>query len=144
MHWFDHPVFFAEAHRVLKPGGIIACWCYYLVEIEPSVDVLLRHFYKEITGPYCDPERRHVDERYRSIEFPFTELEPHSFDIRLSWTPADFEGFLNTWSSVQHMIRQTGESPVSAMMERVREVWPDGSKPVRFPLFMRVGRKEPL
>ncbi len=28
LHWFDHPRFFAEVWRVLRPGGLIAAWCY--------------------------------------------------------------------------------------------------------------------
>ena len=141
LHWFDHPAFFAEAKRVLKPNGILACWCYYLVEIEPAVDALLLEFYRDITGPYWDPERRYVDERYASIDFPFEDLEAPELHIELQWTNANMEGFLNTWSSVQHMIRATGSSPVPEMLERVRAVWPDGEvKNVRFPLSMRAGR----
>ena len=28
LHWFDIPRFFNEAKRVLKPGGVVAVWCY--------------------------------------------------------------------------------------------------------------------
>ena len=28
LHWFDLPPFYAEVRRVLRPGGIVAAWCY--------------------------------------------------------------------------------------------------------------------
>src|SRR5215213_5946835 len=43
-HWFDLPAFYAEARRVLEPGGVIALWCYALLEIgQPEVDAAVRH-----------------------------------------------------------------------------------------------------
>lgn len=38
LHWFDHGAFFAEAERVLKPGGLLAVWCYEIFETAPAVD----------------------------------------------------------------------------------------------------------
>ena len=32
LHWFDIPAFFAEVRRVLAPDGVIAVWCYHLLE----------------------------------------------------------------------------------------------------------------
>jgi SAM-dependent methyltransferase len=29
LHWFDLPAFFTEAGRALRPGGLLAAWCYY-------------------------------------------------------------------------------------------------------------------
>ena len=26
LHWFDLPVFYSEAHRILRPGGVLASW----------------------------------------------------------------------------------------------------------------------
>ena len=34
LHWFDLERFYAEARRVLKPTGIVAVWCYGIVELE--------------------------------------------------------------------------------------------------------------
>ena len=42
IHWFDLDKFYAEAKRVLKPGGIIAAWTYTLLDVEAGVDTLDR------------------------------------------------------------------------------------------------------
>src|SRR3989442_726826 len=51
LHWFDFARFFAEARRVLVPGGIVAVWCYHLAEIDPVIDVEVHRFYADTVGP---------------------------------------------------------------------------------------------
>ena len=33
LHWFATPAFFAEARRLLRPGGLFCAWCYSLLQI---------------------------------------------------------------------------------------------------------------
>jgi len=42
LHWLDLPRFYAEVLRVLRPGGVIAVWCYHLMSVSPEVDRVLR------------------------------------------------------------------------------------------------------
>lgn len=56
LHWFDAGRFFQEAERVLKPGGVIAAWCYGQFEMEAGLNDTLDHFYHETVGPYWPPE----------------------------------------------------------------------------------------
>ena len=72
-HWFDLAAFYSEARRVLRPGGVIALWCYGLCHITPEVDALMAEFYQKTVGPYWPPERHHIDAAYRSLDFPFEE-----------------------------------------------------------------------
>ena len=58
LHWFDLDAFYMEAKRVLKPDGILAVWCYGLLEIGPEIDAIINRFYREIVGPYWPPERK--------------------------------------------------------------------------------------
>ena len=66
IHWFDRRKFFAEVRRVGKPGSVVAVWGYGLLSINPSINQHLAHFYKDIIGPYWDPERKHIDDRFRN------------------------------------------------------------------------------
>lgn len=141
-HWFDFDRFYPEAQRVLKPGGILALWGYGLLRTESeAVNERLDHFYREVTGPYWDAERRHVDAEYRSIPFPFTEIEAPAFRMPYRWTLPHFQGYLGTWSAVQHYRKALGEDPVAVFAPQIEAVWPeDGALAIWFPVFVRLGR----
>src|SRR5581483_8552501 len=75
LHWFDLDRFYAEARRVLSPGGLLAVWTYGLQRLDDlALDAELMRFYSETVGPYWPAERRHVDAGYRTLPFPFDEL----------------------------------------------------------------------
>ena len=76
LHWMDIEAFFREAARVARPGALVAVWSYGDARLdEPAVDELVRHFSRTIVGPCWPPQRRLVDEGYRSVVMPFEELE---------------------------------------------------------------------
>ena len=50
LHWFDLETFYAEAQRVLKPGGVLAVWAYNYLRVTPEVGAILRHFHDEVVG----------------------------------------------------------------------------------------------
>ena len=45
LHWFDIPMFMAEANRVLKPKGVIAVWTYNLFRVTPEIDEIVDNLY---------------------------------------------------------------------------------------------------
>ena len=69
-HWFDWPRFTAAAGRVLRPGGVLAIWCYDDCEVTAGIDRLRADFSRDVVGPYWPRERRHVEEGYRDLELP--------------------------------------------------------------------------
>ncbi|WP_210463386.1 class I SAM-dependent methyltransferase [Rufibacter roseolus] len=141
VHWFDFERFYQEVNRVAKPGAILALWGYGVLSISPEVDALFNHFYSGTVGPYWNFERRYVDEAYTTIPFPFQEEPAFTGAITAQWALPDFEGYLNSWSSVQSYIRKNGDNPVNGFMEQVKELWPENeTKEVRFPVFSRIGR----
>ncbi len=73
-HWFDLPAFYDEARRVACEHGIVALVTYGVIEMEEPVHAYLRHIYREVVGPHWPAERRHVEEGYRSLDFPFEEF----------------------------------------------------------------------
>lgn len=142
-HWFDLEKFYAEVRRVLRPGGVLAFIGYNLLKIDPETEALIEYLYNEVLGDqYWDPERRLVETAYRTIPFPFAELDFPDMSSEYEWNLDQLLGYLNTWSAVQHFIRARGVSPITeAFIADLRRVWPEGVvKTVRFPIFGRIGR----
>jgi ubiquinone/menaquinone biosynthesis C-methylase UbiE len=140
IHWFNIPKFIAEVRRVTKPGGVVAVWGYSLLSIDTGIDLLISNFYTSVIGPYWDKERKLVDDRYRTIEFPFKRIDVPSFEFSFDWTLEELRGYLNTWSSVQKYIKQNQSNPVDKVISQIRPLWNDERKKVSFPLFVRMGK----
>ena len=146
LHWFDRPRFWAEARRVLRPGGMIAVWTYVMVEIAPMIDKIVRRFYHDVVGPYWPPERRITEERYQTIEFPFAEFAAPNFVIEQSVTLDEVAGYVRTWSATRRFVQQHNRDPVDDLVIELAAVWgggaPQQSRLARWPVAMRVGRIE--
>lgn len=139
LHWFDVDAFHLEVRRVTKPDGIIAEWMYGLASVNDTIDPLIQDFYRNRVGPYWDPQRRHIDDNYSRLAFPFSDVQQHSFTIHRHWTAGRFLNYLRTWSSVQNYIRQHEQDPVDYLTEDFTEQWGDEEKDVRFPVTLRLG-----
>lgn len=100
LHWFDRSRFYAEVKRVLKPGGVVAAWCYDLPRVDGAVDPVVEKFYKVRTGPFWPPERRHVDAMYRELEFPFDEIPQPAWSMAVELNRERFLGYVRSWSAV--------------------------------------------
>jgi SAM-dependent methyltransferase len=142
IHWFEFDNFYQEARRTLKAGGVVAVIGYDIFKINKKVDSLIDHFYRVTTGPYWDKERKHIDEHYTTIPFPFKEIINPGFSMNYNWTFEQVVGYLNTWSAVQHYSRKNNENPVEKFSHELKKQWGNAIKrKVKFPIFMRLGRK---
>jgi SAM-dependent methyltransferase len=141
LHWFDRPRFWAEARRVLAPGGVIAVWCYDLLRIDPGVDVIVRRLYLMV-GPYWPPQRAIVERGYRTLEFPFEEVESPPFRMEKRWSLGELTGYLRTWSPIRLYVEARGEDPIESVREDLSRAWgqPGRLRRVRWNLDLRVGR----
>jgi len=141
-HWFDLPRFYAEAARVLKPGGVIALWGYGRMVLPGKMDAPFLHFYAETAGPYWPPERSLIDDAYRSLDFPFSGIQPPAFDIEVEWTLPRLMDYLSTWSAVKRYQSAHGHDPLPTLMAELEPLWgnPDMALNLQWPLFFRVGR----
>lgn len=141
-HWFHPDEFFAEARRVLKPGGVLAFWCYELAKITPEIDAVVLKLYQGLLGGYWEPERKLVEEGYRSVRMPFEEITPPRFEMAAEWSFEHLVGYLGTWSATQTFIRKNGSNPIEAILSELRHAWGETeTRPVRWELGLRVGRK---
>jgi SAM-dependent methyltransferase len=142
LHWFDTDVFYAEARRILRPGGVVAVWCYNLPRIDPAFDRLLDRFADETVGPYWAPERQHVREGYRDLPFPFAERAFPACAMEREILLGDLAGYLDTWSSVRRYRQAVGADPVAPFVAELASVWGDATRPrtLRWPLTGRLGK----
>ena len=141
-HWFNLNLFSEEVDRVLKPEGIIAVWGYGLLTINMEIDNHINHFYSSVIGTYWDEERKHIDEHYINLHFPFKEISSPPFTISVLWNLVELEGYFNTWSAVQKYISERGENPVDQLMKAIKTHWKGERQIVNFPVFLRLGSKQ--
>jgi SAM-dependent methyltransferase len=141
-HWFDFDRFFAEARRVLAPGGAVALWTYDLARVTAEVDAWTDRLARGIVGPWWPPERKWVDEEYRTIPFPFPEVEVPQlwFEDR-----RDLEHYLlyvRTWSACQRYARETGRDPIEENRDGIEAAWGDPAqvRTVAWPIFLRASQ----
>ncbi len=144
VHWVDRDAFFKEVRRVLTPRGIIAVWSYPLMKsMEEKLNPILEAFCYETMAPYWAPERKIIDARYRSIDFPFDEIEAPLFSQEKHWSLNDLANYLATWSCVQRYKDQRDEDPIAPFVSKVlAPAWgsPETKKSFVFEFPMRIGQ----
>ncbi|HEX2095074.1 MAG TPA: class I SAM-dependent methyltransferase [Longimicrobiaceae bacterium] len=142
LHWFDVPAFFREAGRVLRPGGLLAAWCYETLTLaDPTLDGIVDTFYRETVGPFWPPQRRLIEEGYASVRLPFAEVPTPPFAMEADLTLDALAGYFRTWSATRGYVEAHGRDPVEGVVEELRGPWGDPDRPrrVRWPLSVRAG-----
>jgi SAM-dependent methyltransferase len=140
-HWFDFDRFFAEAERVLAPGGAVALWTYNLPRVDPDVDRQMDRLAHDIAASYWPPERRWVNEEYQTIPFPFDEMVMPPFFYEEDWNLEQYVGYIRTWSATARYLKETGADPVAAVWDELAAAWgdPERVRQVVWPIFLRAG-----
>lgn len=141
LHWFDFEKFYAEVKRVLKPNGIIAVWTYSLPKISFEIDEIVLHFQDNILGGFWQKENQFVSEEYRTIPFPFKEIETPSFKFQKKITFEDLKGLLVSWSATQRYKDQNGTDPVLEIENNLLNLWRKSheTKLATWNIFLKVG-----
>jgi SAM-dependent methyltransferase len=142
LHWLNLPTFYAEARRVLLPGGLIAVWTYGEPRVQGGADDVVAEFYHNVVGPYWPPERRWVEEGYRTLDFPFDQVPIAAPPMTVSWTLPQLLGYIGTWSAVTRYTDAIGHDPLPSLRERLLACWgpPSQSRLVQWPLTILAGR----
>ncbi|MGO1948901.1 MAG: class I SAM-dependent methyltransferase [Mycobacteriaceae bacterium] len=142
-HWFTLPDFYAEARRVGRDGAVIALVSYGILRIfDPDVQERFGRFYYDEIGPYWDPERRYVDEGYRTMPFPFEEVGAPELSIDADLDREEFLGYIGTWSAVRKAEREGRSDLFQNFSADIVDIWGDNGRPrqVSWPVAVRVGR----
>jgi SAM-dependent methyltransferase len=139
LHWFDLDAFFDEARRVLRPGGVLAYWCYGYCEIGAGCDELVRALYAHVDD-YWPPERAMIESGYGDIRPPWPALTLPGFAMEVEWRVEQLLDYVATWSACQRFRAATGRDPVAPFAGRLVARWGAGSRPVRWPLSLTACR----
>ena len=71
----------------------------------------MQHFYRDVVGPYWPPERRHVEDGYRSLPFPSRSMRRAGpVDRRWRGALADLVGYVETWSALRGLEKAVGRA----------------------------------
>ena len=142
LHWLDLDRFYAEVRRVTVADGLLAAWSYGACNAGTDVEGLLRDFEHGTVGRYWNPGRKWVDEEYRTIPFPFEEVQVGPFVLRATWTLSQLGEYLRSWSAVEKYRREHGTDPVAPLLEQIGKHWgPETrAREVTWPLSVRLGR----
>ena len=141
-HWLDFPRFYAEVRRVAKPDGILAGWGYKVPSVTPEVDAVIQRLDAEVLRHFWFPETRLAVEAYRTIPFPFDEIDTPPFRMTHEWNLDQLMGFLGTWSASLRYRTQTGREAMDEIRDELAAAWgdPRQERQVAWDLFMRVGK----
>jgi SAM-dependent methyltransferase len=142
-HWFDLPAFFAEARRLLKPGGAIVLISYAGMEHSSSIEPLIDAFRVKTLQPFWPAERQLVENGYRDIHLPFDPIASPPFFIEVHWPLAAMIGYLDTWSAIRAMERDQGRGMFDDFLAELTKTWgdPETTRRIRWPLAIMAGRK---
>ncbi|MFJ3055370.1 class I SAM-dependent methyltransferase [Herbaspirillum sp. NPDC087042] len=141
-HWLDLDKFYAEVRRVARERAVIALITYGVLHVEGPIDEIVQKFYYQTIGPYWPPERRHVEEGYASLAFPFAPLDLPPLAIEVQWNVDDLIGYIHTWSAVKAAQKALGGNPADDFATELRRQWGDPAvrRRVTWPLSIRAGR----
>ena len=142
-HWFDRPRFYREVDRLLVPDGVLALWCYGLFQITPEIDALILDYYQHTVGEYWPPERRHIEQAYQNIGFPYSERDTPNYQMQLEWNLPQVMGYLATWSATRLFVKATGRDPLPTLEQLLTAAWgdPQQRRPIHWPIHLKVGSK---
>lgn len=141
-HWLDLPAFEKAIARVAKPGAVLVIWAYFLPSVEGLPDAIIQHFYNESLKGYWPKERKHIDEKYRNVNFSFPKIADEEISMTAEWTLDQLCGFFSSWSAVNRKVEETGIDPVKALRKKAKAYWPDPdeARRIEWPLFLKMWR----
>lgn len=140
LHWLDLDRFYAEARRVVRPGGVVAAWCYGLFSVSPAVDAVVGRLYHEVLEGHWPAGREHVDNGYSDLPFPFDRLEAPPVTMTARWDLQQLLGMLSSWSAVARYDAAHRPGALELVAGELIAAWGDARRQVTWPLYVFIGR----
>lgn len=141
VHWFDLDAFYAEALRVLRPGGVLAVWTYLEMRVAPEFDRWMDACIRETLKDDWPERMRYPLAHYANLPFPLEPVPLPAFRTELAWSLHDVRAFVETWSGTQRHHARTGRDPLDALWPKLVDSWGDPAavRAVRWPLHVKAG-----
>lgn len=143
-HWFDLDRFYHQVRRVAKKGAPLVLWTYFFCNINEELDSLIADYFYNLLDGYWSDRIRYLEQGYRTLPFPFKEIQAPEFIASATWNLDDLKGFLLSWSGTASYIEANGDEAVRQFLARLAQAWGDPSqaKQVQWDLYMRAGQVE--
>ncbi|MGK7955596.1 MAG: hypothetical protein AB4063_10110 [Crocosphaera sp.] len=93
-------------------------WFFQVSPEQEKLKSALQEFYESINS-YWPPERQLVNNQYKIITFPFTEIKYPQILMKKEWTINQLVGYLLTWSSTQRFINNQGQNIMFNKLETI-------------------------
>ncbi|WP_114389626.1 class I SAM-dependent methyltransferase [Notoacmeibacter marinus] len=140
-HWFDLPSFYAEVKRVLHPKGVLALVAYGVPTLDGAIGQRFSDFYWKEIHKFWPEERRHVENGYRTMGFPFEERPLPPLSIERNWSFDDLVGYVSTWSAARRAREANAETIITRFTKELAELWgtQNDLKKICWPITGRVG-----
>jgi ubiquinone/menaquinone biosynthesis C-methylase UbiE len=145
VHWFDFDKFYEEVKRVSKKDGEgrIALWGYEMHEINPKIDKVSERLNVDgdILGDSWPEEIKYIDEGYRTLPFPFKEIDTPKFGMNTKWNMYQLFNYMKTWSAVKKYHMEKKSDPLDLVREDIKNLWGEESeeKLVTWKINLRAG-----
>jgi ubiquinone/menaquinone biosynthesis C-methylase UbiE len=145
VHWFELPAFYREVEHVARRDAVLAVWSYGYFAMTPEIDEIIERFAEGKLVAYWPEASRVIRDHYRTLAFPFAEIDVPRFTMEHQFTLAELELYFRSWSGVQRYIDATGDDPVPVVIEEIAGVWGERQidRTARFELYLRAGRVSP-
>lgn len=153
LHWFDRPAFFAEAARVLRPGGVVVAWGYQDIDVGDALRDAVGAFSARIRDAW-PAERFLVDRAYIDLA-PFFAKPPFALidigneapalpvhEIAVDWPLVRLLDYFSSYSAVKRYREAHGVDPVALHGWAIAAAWGDApTRRLRWPLFALAARR---
>ncbi len=125
IHWINTDIFYPEAKRIIKNGGVLAVWTYSESYVNEEIDEVSRYYGHTIIGEHWPEENKKAWDFENKIHLPFENIETPNFEIHLNWDLGDYMKYLYTWSATHNYIRKTGKNPLEIVYNDFLAAWKD-------------------
>jgi len=141
-HWFDLKAFYKEVERISTDDGIIALVSYGVPYIESATSSVFQQGYWQLIHQYWPEERKHVEEGYLNLDFPFEEIDFPELFIHREMNYDTFIGYMKTWSAYK-TAQQSGDlNSFKTFFGQLEQAWEDRQtiKTITWPISVRVAQ----